>query len=78
MESRSSGETPLHELFEVAGISRYHFATIKAWWKRIFELIRDMLVVERLRQLDDAEQRTNTGVLGNFRAYPVNAYTRYT
>jgi hypothetical protein len=66
MESRSSGEKPLHELSEVTGISRYHFATIKAWWKRILELIREMLVVERLRQFDDVEQRTNTGVPGNF------------
>ena len=41
-------------------------ATIKAWRKRIYELIREMLVVERLRQLDDVEQRTDTGVPGNF------------
>jgi hypothetical protein len=55
-ESRFEGEVSLDELSQVAGISRYHFAhvaTIKAWWKRIFALIREMLVVERLRQLDD-------------------------
>jgi hypothetical protein len=40
-------------------------ATIKTWWKRKYELIRETLVVERLRQLDDVEQRTNTGVPGN-------------
>ena len=40
-------------------------ATIKAWWKRIYELIREMLVVERLRQVDDVEGR-DMGVLGNF------------
>jgi hypothetical protein len=41
-------------------------ATIKAWRKRIYELIREMLVVERRRQLDDVERCTDTGVLGNF------------
>ena len=41
-------------------------ATIKAWRKRIYELIREMLVVERRRQLDDVERRTDTGVPGNF------------
>ena len=40
-------------------------ATIKAWRKRIYELIREMLVVERRRELDDVEQRTDTGVSGN-------------
>ena len=62
MESRFSGEVSLDELPVVARISRYHFAhdaTIKAWWKRIFELIREMLVLDRLRQPDDVEQRTN-------------------
>jgi hypothetical protein len=65
-KSRFGGAVSLDELPVVAGISRHHFAaTIKAWWKRIFELIREMLVVERLRQLDDVEQRTNTRVPGN-------------
>jgi hypothetical protein len=41
-------------------------ATIKAWRKRIHELIREMLVVERGRQLDDVERCTDTGVPGNF------------
>ena len=40
-------------------------ATIKAWRKRIYERIREMLVVERRRELDDVEQRTDTGVPGN-------------
>jgi hypothetical protein len=65
----SLGESPV-----VAGISRYHFAhyaTIKAWRKRIFELIREMLVVERRRQLDDVEERANTGVPGN----PIEVYS---
>jgi hypothetical protein len=31
-------------------------ATIKAWRRRIYELIREALVVERLRQLDDVEE----------------------
>jgi hypothetical protein len=63
------GEMSLDELSVVAGISRYHFAhdaTIKACWKRIFALIREMLVVERVRQLEDCQQRTNPGNLGNF------------
>ena len=69
IESRFSGEVSLAELSKVAEISRYpfvHDATIKARWKRIFELTREMLVVERLRRLDDVEQRYNTGGLGNF------------
>lgn len=41
-------------------------ATIKAWRKRIYELIREVLVVERRRQLDDVERCTDTGVPGNF------------
>ena len=69
MEGRFGGEVSLDELSVVAGISRYQFAydaTIKASWKRIFALIREMLVVERLRQPDDGEQRTSgTGVAGN-------------
>jgi hypothetical protein len=40
-------------------------ATIKAWRKRIYELTRETLVVERLRQLDGVEQRTSTGLPGN-------------
>jgi hypothetical protein len=39
--------------------------TIKAWWKATYELIREMLVVERLRQPDDVEQRTGTDVPRN-------------
>ena len=46
-------------------------ATIKAWRKRIYELVRDMLVVERRRQFDDVEQHTDTGVPGN----PIEAYS---
>jgi hypothetical protein len=41
-------------------------ATIKGLRKRIYELMREMLVVERRRQLDDVERRTDTGVAGNF------------
>jgi hypothetical protein len=62
MESRFGSEVSLDELSQVAGISRYHFVqyeTIKAWWKRIFERIRETLIVERRRQLDDVEQPTN-------------------
>jgi hypothetical protein len=69
MEGRFGGEVSLDELSVVAGISRYHDATIKASWKRTFARIREMLVVERLRQLDDGEERTDTCVprnLGNF------------
>jgi hypothetical protein len=68
MDGRFSGEAPLGELSVVARISRRHFAldaTIRGWRKRIFELIREMLVVERRRQLDDVEQRANAGVPGN-------------
>lgn len=68
IESRLSGEVSLGELSVVAGISRRHFAldaTIRVWRKRIFELIREMLVVERRRQLDDVEQRAHAGVPGN-------------
>ena len=72
MESRFGGEASLDKLSVVAGISRCRFAydaTIKAWWQRIFARIGEILVVERLRQLDDGEQRPNIGVprnLGNF------------
>ena len=55
-------------------------ATIKAWWKRVYELIRETLSVERLRQLDDVEQRTNMGVPGNLRGvladFAVDAWPR--
>jgi hypothetical protein len=46
-------------------------ATIRTWRKRIYELTREMLVVERLRQLDDGEQRSSTGLPGN----PIEAYS---
>jgi hypothetical protein len=58
IESRFSGEASFDELPVVAGISRCRFAlhaTIRVWRKRIFNLIREMLVVERRRQLDDVE-----------------------
>jgi hypothetical protein len=72
MERRFGGEVWLDGLSVAAGISRSRFvydAKIKAWWQRIFARIGEMLVVERLRQLDDGEQRPNMGVprnLGNF------------
>jgi hypothetical protein len=62
IEGRFGGEVSLDKLSQAAETSRYHFALdamIRAWRKRIFELIREMLVVERLRQLDDVGQRTN-------------------
>lgn len=68
MWGRFGGEASLDESSAVAGISRCRFAheaTIKAWWKRIFARIREMLVVERRRQLDDGERGANTGVPGN-------------
>jgi hypothetical protein len=74
VESRFSGEAPLGELPVVAGISRRHFAvdaTIRAWRKRMFELFREMLVVERRRQLDDVEQSASAGVFGN----PIEVYS---
>jgi hypothetical protein len=40
-------------------------ATVKAWWKRIHQLIREMLVVERRGQLD-GERCTDMRVPGNF------------
>ena len=46
-------------------------ATIKTRWKRVYELSREMLVVERLRQLDDDEHRADAGVPGNL----VEAYS---
>ena len=77
MEGRFGGEASLDELRVVARISRAHFAygaTIKASWKRIFALIREKLVIERLRQPDDGEQRTKTGVPGNLGNF-IEAYS---
>jgi hypothetical protein len=77
VEGRFGGEASLDELSVAAGISRYHFAydaTIKASRKRIFALIREMLVVERRRQFDDAEQRGNTSVPGNLGNF-IEAYS---
>jgi hypothetical protein len=74
IEGRFGGEASLDELSHAARTSRRRFAldaTIIAWRKRIFELIREMLVVERRRQLDDVEQRANAGVPGN----PIEAYS---
>jgi hypothetical protein len=68
LQGRFGSEISLDELSAAARISRYHRAydaAIKASWKRIFVSIREMLVVERLRQLDDSEQGANTGVPGN-------------
>jgi hypothetical protein len=62
MESGFSGEASHNESFVAAGISRYYFAldaAIRVWRKRIFELIGEMLVVERRRHFDDVEPRTN-------------------
>jgi hypothetical protein len=73
-EGRFGGEASVGDLSHSAGISRRRFvpdATIRAWRKRIFELIREMLVVERRRQLDDVERRANAGVLGN----PIEGYS---
>jgi len=72
LEGRFGGDASLDELSGVAGISRRHVAygaTIKARWKRIFALIRERLAVERVRQLDDRDERANPrapGNLGNF------------
>jgi hypothetical protein len=74
MESGFRGELSFDELSQAAGISRYHFgvgATIRASRKRIFELFREMLVVERRRRLDDIEQCANAGVPGN----PIEVYS---
>jgi len=55
-------EPPVLTSFRAAYASRSEVeltsvdATIKAWRKRIYELIGEALVVERLRQLDDVEQ----------------------
>jgi hypothetical protein len=53
-----------HELL-LKGELRTVDATVKAWRKRIYELIREMLVVERRRELDDVERCTDTGVPAN-------------
>ena len=77
MEGRFGDEASLDELSVVAGISRCHFAyhaAIKALWKRIFALFCEMLVVERLCQLDDGEQRTDAGVPGNLGNF-IEAYS---
>jgi hypothetical protein len=55
-----------HHKLLLKGELRTVNATIKAWRKRIYELIREMLVVERRRQLDDVERRADTGVSGDF------------
>ena len=73
VESRVSDEVSLGELPPAAGTSRHYFvldAKSGAWWTRIFELIREMLIVER-RQLDDVEQSANAGVPGN----PIEVYS---
>jgi hypothetical protein len=57
----------LDESSVAAGVSRRPFpyeATIKASWRRMFALIREMLAIERLRQVDEGEQGANTGVPG--------------
>jgi hypothetical protein len=62
METGFSGEASHNESFVATGISRYYFAldaAIRAWWKRIFELIRETLLVERRRHFDDVEPRIN-------------------
>jgi hypothetical protein len=74
MEGRFGGEASLDELSHAAEPSRRRFAlgaTIRAWRKRIFELIREMLVVERRRPLDDVERRANAGVPGD----PIEVYS---
>jgi hypothetical protein len=74
IEGRFGSEASLDELSHAAGISRPRFAldaTIRVWRKRIFKIIREMLVVERRRQLDDVEQRTNLGVTEN----PIEVYS---
>jgi hypothetical protein len=68
MEGRFGGEASLDKSSVVAGRFRYNSAlgaTIKASRKRLFALIREMLVVERLRLPGDGEQRTDVGVTGN-------------
>ena len=74
LEGRFSGEALLGELSQVARISRRCFAvdaTIGAWRKRMFEPIREMLVVERRPRLDDIEQRAHAGVPGK----PIELYS---
>jgi hypothetical protein len=74
IESRFSDEAPVGELSVAAGISRCRFAldaTIRAWRKRTFKLIREMLAVERRRQPDDVEKRLNAGVPEN----PIEVYS---
>jgi hypothetical protein len=72
MEGRFEGEASLDEVSVAAGKARCHFAydaAIKASWKRMFAPIREMLAVERLRQVDDGARVATTGVpenLGDF------------
>jgi hypothetical protein len=76
VEGRYGGDASLDALSVAAGISRRHFvyqATIKAARKRIFALIRQMLLVERLRRPDDVEQCASTSVLGS----PIEAYLEW-
>jgi hypothetical protein len=72
VDSRFGGEVSLVESSMAAEASREQYAhAIKTWWKRRFELIREMPVVERRRQFDDVEQGAHAGVPRNF----VEAYS---
>jgi len=75
MAGRFGGEASLESV--VFGISRYrcaYAAAIEASWKRIFALIREMLVVERRRRLDGGEQCANPDVPGNLGNF-IEAYS---
>jgi hypothetical protein len=77
MEGRFGGEASFGQLSAIAGLSRRRFAydaAIKASWKRIFALTREMLVVERASQPDEDERRANAGVPGNLGNF-VEAYS---
>jgi hypothetical protein len=79
MEGRFGGGRSLDASSVVAGRSGYHFVydtTIRAQSKQIFALIHEMLVVERLRQLDDDKQRANTSVPGNLGNF-IDAYLQW-
>jgi hypothetical protein len=60
--SFAPSELPVPTSFRAAYVSRSEGeltsvdATIKAWRRRIYELIRETLAVERLRQLDDVQE----------------------